>query len=593
MVNGDTQTGAIALSPDATYDVEISRPGYKTYREQAKRPSQEWSFTLSPEPLRLTLVTAEKTGKILIDNKDKGELQDPALQDLELPTDENEHLVTVRSRNREALSFSYTAKPGETPHVTALKPPELIVVSGLANEAIAYSGSTTLSAGLAGQELKTIPPEGLKLSVVMGANNELVFSAKDLPTVLIETGNSPTVYVGLSADTNIAHLRIQSSIQTARLSVDGVERRVGKSGKWRIELKPGTYRIALAAEGYEDYQEQVVLAKGQTIAKSIELKPKTVVMVTTTWLIIEGGTPGAEVLVDGATKGTLDSLGSAKLEVTPESHKISFRKQYFEPSSEISRVFSRGDEIRLGPNEAKLKEFGTLQFKITPADAQVSFGRVDQREVLQHARGRDSRQVAAGRYVVKAEAAGYVAQENNYNVISGQPALVEFALNPEAAHDDGGRGGDNQQPKFIFENPAQVQTTLHGWMTSNSSAEYVFLKAGIDHPLDLAFLPSKRAFGRQKKVEWVVNYVNGKQKVVYEFDGKKLTRKAVADGKSAEESTMCAFGEDSYQFTVNVQPHQVVVKSSHCGKAVSYTSEKQDLTQGKIGIKPNTMFMVQ
>ena len=95
-----------------------------------------------------------------------------------------------------------------------------------------YSGSTNLRANLAGQEPQSIPAEGLKLSGVSTTNNELAFSNKDLPKILIDLGNAPVLYVGLNADTNVAYMAVQSNVQTARLFVDGREVKSNKPGNW-------------------------------------------------------------------------------------------------------------------------------------------------------------------------------------------------------------------------------------------------------------------------------------------------------------------------------------------------------------------------
>jgi hypothetical protein len=70
-----TRSGTIEIASDRTYDVVVARPGFKTLHQQAMRTGPQWSFTLEPEPLRLSISTAEKEGSIFIDNNEKGALQ--------------------------------------------------------------------------------------------------------------------------------------------------------------------------------------------------------------------------------------------------------------------------------------------------------------------------------------------------------------------------------------------------------------------------------------------------------------------------------------------------------------------------------------
>ena len=588
-VNGEPRSGTIQLKPDTTYDVVVSRVGYKTFHETAKRADREWKFVLDPEPLKFSLMTSEKVGKVFVDYTEKGELQNGTLQNLEFPADGASHVFAVRNGSAEILSFTFSAKPAEAPGVSSMKPRDLMVVSSLANEATVYSGSTTLRAQLPGQEFMPISPAGLKLSGLSASNNELTFSSKDIPKIVVETGNAPFLYVGLNADVNIAYLNVQSNVDTARLLVDGLEVKSGKPGNWpRIARTPGTHTIALTADGYEDHQEQVDFVKGKPLQLSMQLKPK--VVITTAYLIVEGGTPGSEVLIDGVSAKTLDSSGSAKIEVSPAPHKIQLRKQYFEPSQEISRAFSRGQEVRLGANDARLKEFGTIQFQVTPADAQVNYHRVDQRE-FQHARSRDSVRVPEGKYTVTVEAPGYAAQaKSDVNVASGQSIAVEIALSSDAV----AKKPEIAAPRNIgtlFEHPEEVKPDGEWWKGS-TIGEYVSLKPGIVSRFKLIFLdPGKSRLGTRRKVEWALSEDRGRRKVTYEFDGKKLSRKA--SGKSKPFSTTCDFPDKIFQFDVAIEHTQVMTSSPSCAESDTYVSEDQDFSAAQFGIKPNLTFVIR
>ena len=591
-VNGEVKSGTIDLPSNGTYNVVVSRLGYRTQHEDAMRPEAHWIFTLDPAPIHLSLSTSEKTGKIFVDDKEVADLQSGPAQDLELPIDGANHVLALRNGNREVLSLTFSGEPGELPQVSGLKPKDLIVVSSIGTGAVVYSGTPALRANLSGQDPQAIPADGLKLPAVSATNNELAFSNNDLPKIPIEAGNAPALYVGLNADTNIAYLNVQSNVPSAQLFVDGVEIKSSKPGTWRpIGRKPGKYAVVVKAEGYEDHQEQIDLSKGQAKQLSVALIPKAVV-IATSYLVVEGGTPGAEVMVDGMPTKPLDSNGSAKVEVSPGPHKISFRKDSFEPSAELQQNFARGQEIKLGASEAKLREFGTLQFKVTPADAQVSYRR-DQREA-QHARAGDSVRVPAGKYSITVSGAGYKEQtKSDVMVASGQTAPIEIALIAEPtgkpSEQASGRGRES-----LFEMPEQVGS-MGDWWISRIPAEYVFLKSGVVRQFNLAFLnPGKNFIGRQKKMEWVVDYVSDKEKIVYEFDGKKLARKAYSKGKPESSALACQATDNAFQFQVSIQASRITVRSPSCGDQPDiYESADRDLTKGKIGVKPNVEFIIR
>ena len=591
-VNGQAHSGSLDLDPNATYDVVVSRAGYKTLHEQAKHPDAQWKFTLDPEPVRLRLSTSEKGGKIFIDNTEKGDLTE-GMPDVEIPADGADHTLVVRGgNNKEILSFTFAAKPAETPRVSAPKPNDLIIVSSLGSESSVYSGSTSLRANLAGQELQPIPPDGLKLTGLSATNNELIFSNKDLQKILVDAGNAPVIYVGLNADTNVAYLAVQSNVQMAKLFVDGREVRANKPGNWpAVVRKPGQHAVKVTADGYDDFTQQVELVKDKPVQLAVELKPN--VVATSAFLAIDGGTPGAEVLVDGVTAKTLDTSGAARIEVTPQSHKISFRRDHFESPEAITRVFSRGQEIKLGAAEAKMKEMGRLQFQVTPQDAQVSYHRGDQKDV-QHAKGRDVVWVPEGKYSITAEASGFVAQsKSDVSVTSGQVGTVELKLEADASAKKTADTPSEPGAKSLFEDPSQVRAE-GGWLKATGPAEYVFLKASAPHRFNLTFAdPGKNVFGKQKKMEWVVDFESDKQKVVYQFDGTKLERKATAAGKHANVSIACKATDQAFQFFVVVEAGGVEVKSPSCETADTYASPDHDLTKGKIGVKRDIEFVIR
>jgi hypothetical protein len=292
----------------------------------------------------------------------------------------------------------------------------------------------------------------------------------------------------------------------------------------------------------------------------------------------------------------LDSSGAARIEVSPGPHKIGFRKELFEPSTDIQQNFTRGQEIKIGANEATLKPFGTLQFRITPADAQVSYRRGDQGET-QHARGRDSVRVPEGKYSITVEGPGLPSQTRNDVAVSpGQTASVEMSLTAVVASTKAppaepapGRG----PLESLFEKPEQV-TTMGDWWISKIQAEYVFLKPGATRQFNLAFLnPGKNSLGRQRKMEWVIGYTSDLEKIVYEFDGKKLTRKAYVAGKSENSSVACQTTDRAFQFLISIQASRVSITAPGCDQMDPYESPDRDLTKGKIGVKPNVEFIIR
>jgi len=302
-------------------------------------------------------------------------------------------------------------------------------------------------------------------------------------------------------------------------------------------------------------------------------------------LIVEGGTPEAEVLVDGVPYKTLDSSGFTRFEVPPGPHQIAFRKESFEPTDRQVQ-FTRGQELKV--SDVKLKEFGTLSFRTTPADAQITYRHNNQ---TGHARGGDSKRVPEGRYSITAEAQGYISQTNEVEVVSGQVATVDSKLTV-IAEDKKGSDLKATLPEPSFEKPNEVKK-VGEWYKNVGTGEYIFL-GSVLHRFELNFVdPGKDAIGRQKKLEWVIDYVSEQQKIAYDFNGKKLTRKATLGGKPETFALACKFENGTIQFVIKVEANRVEVGSKSCEQTDSYDSSQRDLTKGKIGIKSNPQFLVR
>jgi serine/threonine protein kinase len=528
-VNGEAHSGTVNLLSGRGYDVVVSRPGYVTDRESGKRASATWSYALEPEPVRLTFAASDKAGKILVDNMEKTDIQSGVPQDLELPPDGAPHTISVKGATSDVLQFTVTAKPAELPVISNLNPKDLIIVSSFGHDAVVYTGGRTLKGNLYGQPPQPITADGLRLTLADNVENFIAFDDKDVSKISLAVDNAPSIYIGLNAEKNIAYLTFQcTNVPWARLIVDGTERKPMKPGKWRLMgLPPGPHSILVEADGFESYSQQVQLTKGSTLPLNVELKQK---VITTSKLVIENGTPGAQVFVDGAEKSTLDASGSAAIEVPAGEHRISFRKQDFENSPEITRTFIGGQQILL-QGEAQLKKIVTVVAPPPPKPAP-------------------------------------------------KPTPAPVVLKPLTI-------------SSLFANPSLIaQDGL--WWKSSAETDYVFLRPGVILKFSLAFLdPGKNLFGKRRKVEWVLSYLNSQDKVSYDFDGKRLRRRATAKGEKAEsDSTACEAHPGDLQFVIAIEPSKIVVTPDGCD-AETYESTDRDLTMGQIGIKPNADFVIR
>jgi hypothetical protein len=213
----------------------------------------------------------------------------------------------------------------------------------------------------------------------------------------------------------------------ARVFIDRQQKGpVGISG-WQQSLDAGPHTLQLKFDGYDDSPEQTfTIVAGKTERKTIDLTPT----VTTAFLAVSGGTPGAQIFLDGTQIGVLDSNGSfGSNNIKPDvDHPIQFKKQYFEDSAVLHKQAPVKQTISIS-TEAKLKLFGTLVLTVTPPQAQVT---IQRRGEAQSGPIADRTiQVREGTYTVRATAGDqYLPYErNDVQISSGQQTPIEVRLN--------------------------------------------------------------------------------------------------------------------------------------------------------------------
>src|SRR5262249_24797257 len=135
-----------------------------------------------------------------------------------------------------------------------------------------------------------------------------------------ETSNAPGLTIWLASDPNLGTLEVEANVPDADLFVDGRNRRPLRAGKSSIGLEPGTHVVRVEKDGYQEAADlRIEVKKGEKVPARFDLRalPKTAS------LVIEAGTPGAEVLVDGTPTGGIGANGSLRLDdIAPGNHTI-------------------------------------------------------------------------------------------------------------------------------------------------------------------------------------------------------------------------------------------------------------------------------
>jgi serine/threonine protein kinase len=192
-----------------------------------------------------------------------------------------------------------------------------------------------------------------------------------------------------------------------------------------LELKD--YVVRVSKNGFQDLPEQRIhIRKGEQGKLIFTLQP----LPHLASLTIQGGVPGATVLIDQTTVGTVQSDGTLNVAtVNPGDHTIEVRKDRFKPK-QIKRHFVVGSAVSLTAADVALDAApGELKITFTPADAQLTLAKAGETS-LKVSSG-SAMNLAAGSYTLTAKTADNFSRTSTVEVVAGQSRNFDLSLAPD------------------------------------------------------------------------------------------------------------------------------------------------------------------
>ena len=250
--------------------------------------------------------------------------------------------------------------------------------------------------------------------------------------------------------------------------------------------------------------------------------------------MIEGATREAEVLIDGTARGVVGSDGSFRVDdLSPAAHTLTLRKADYE-DKQIPRTFAVGQPVRISGAEGQLTPFGTLEFRVTPPNASITYKRAEEAQARAAENGK-SVHVRAGRYLVTATAG--VNRERQETVNSGgrqvaapltgpcrrRPKTQKSRLLP--------RRRNRLVTKDYFRDPASWTQDGAWWTHKGDSVSWLNNSQGV---FVIEFLRQKSGISssRTRRVEWVIEQKDALNRIEYWFDFSNLERRVIVAGKT-------------------------------------------------------------
>jgi len=569
------------------YQVEASLDGYLPASASvtlAKGSSAgPVELTLQPMSQTLRLFSDLTEGKVVLDGQPPRDLQDGQLVDTIAP---GKHTVKITSRSSEA-SFAFELIPGGVPVVSGApvaKDIAALVVSSFGNRARIFSSLASAKVEVDNQPAGDLRPEGLELNnLAPGPHDLTVTDGKVQLKKVIEGNPAPVLTALLQSDQNVGVLVVLAGEDGADIFLNGVKyrRQTSRGGQLRIPREPKEYHVRVAKNGFQDVAEQtVVLVKGEE--KKVVFKMTA--LPTAGHLALQGATPGAQVFIDQNPVGAVQPDGSFQIQtISPGEHVIELR-QGNTRSRPVRKTFAAGQTVRLAEGEATLRSpSGTLRLNILPASAQVTVTRSggSQQQV-----GGNSVDLDEGSYTVTARASGYIERSERVQVVAGQTASVNLTLLREqqrrtTASTQGMEGWD-----------ASAWTAEGQWYVRRGGGSVLYKSTGSSgvYSCNLMLAAGGGVF-RGKSLEWVVDFKDERNYVLFRLDKNDFRRIQRVNGKNTEmvkKPHGLNIGDAlAATLQVEVTPGGIVNKVRNGDQWVTldtWVAPDRNFTQGRFGI---------
>jgi hypothetical protein len=330
----------------------------------------------------------------------------------------------------------------------------------------------------------------------------------------------------------------------------------------------------LSKPGFTDAEQSVVLAQGDAKTITFSLAEKT----SMGSLEIQGGTPGAEVLLDQTSIGRLDASGKMKRDKVPAGqHEVMLKKDLYETRILDKRTVTAGQPLQIPSEVAHLVPLGFLSMQIATPGAEVKYKRDDETEWHQ-APGGDSIPVKAGKYQVVVAADTYQPVEQAVAVEPGKTVVINGSLRriPAASKP---LAVDLFGPSIGW-----VKNSLGWWEFKGDNYGFLTRRQGTFN-VDIQRKTSR--FGGGNAIVWVIGYRNqGKDKIEYRVaKNGALTRKVTMSGKTSDAQVIDAkLNSELIRLQFEIAPDAIVIRENG-GPVIDSYSGSPHIADGDFGFK--------
>jgi hypothetical protein len=214
---------------------------------------------------------------------------------------------------------------------------------------------------------------------------------------------------------DIVAVQIRSNVAGASVTIDGSERgEIDRSGTRALFLYPDTYSLQLSRHGYVTRTIPIDVVEDGANTFTVDLTRNI------GELTLRVSPSNARVLLNRE-----DYSGQPLIELAPGRYRLDVEREFYEPYSETVDIAL---DQRLSREISLEAHTGTLQFSVSPNDAQVELIDASGRAVNRWTGIQILRNVQAGSYTIKATAEGHLPKEERVNILHNQTTQLSLEL---------------------------------------------------------------------------------------------------------------------------------------------------------------------
>ena len=285
-------------------------------------------------------------------------------------------------------------------------------------------------------------------------------------------------------------------------------------------------------------------------------------------LSIQDGVPGAEVFIDQASVGTVQSDGSFHFTtLSPGDHQIELRKDGFKPTR-LQKHFEGGSNVALSGGDTALQPVvGEIKITFQPPDATVTLARPGE-QPIKVTSGNATESCRPELTFSPLTLPRALPRTSMVQVAAGESRSLDLTLTP------GGMGDWELPAAWRYEGDWYIRKggNFILYKTVPTSGTFTF----------------NAALRKGKRLQWVLNYLDDKNYELFQMDENYFYRSQVRAGQETE-AVKVPFKSEKKQvhtFQIRISPTQVVHEILEKGKWIVVDSWSQpgvNLAAGKFG----------